>query len=136
MSTLKIGEVELELDLLDADIMERYEKLNAGIVEKLRESSQYEGLSAADAMRKQCEHIDGFFDGLFGEGTALKLFGGGANLGRRMDAFGQVAEESTKIRGQMESIVGKYSVGRVQNQTPNRRVFGQPAGKRRKRHKR
>lgn len=119
MSIININGTDLELDLLDADVMERYERLNRDIVVKIQEPTQYEGLSAADGMRLQCRYVDGFFDDLFGPGTAEKVFGGGSNLGVRLDAFAQVASESEGIRGQLTSITDKYGIGRVQNRGQN-----------------
>lgn len=120
MSTITINGIDLELDLLDADVLEKYEHLNEEIVKKIQEPTQYEGISTADGMRKQCRYVDEFFDKLFGAGTAQQVFGGGNNLGVRMDAFAQVSAASNNIRGELTSISDKYGVGRIQNREQRR----------------
>lgn len=113
MSSITINGVELELDLMDADVMEKYEKLNQEIVEKVKEPSQYKGLSNAEGMRLQCRCVDDFFDKLFGAGTAQKVFGGGNNLGIRLDAFAQVSQMSGDIDKRVNELTSKYGVGRI-----------------------
>lgn len=120
MSIITINGTDLELDLLDADVMEKYQNLNDEIVRKIQEPTQYENISTADGMRKQCRYVDEFFDSLFGAGTAVKLFGGGNNLGIRIDAFAKVSKASDGIRGEMNSIINKYGVGRIQNREQRR----------------
>lgn len=120
MSAIVINGTELELDLLDADVMEKYERLNAEIVRKIQEPTQYEGISASEGMRKQCRYVDSFFDKLFGDGTAQRVFGGSSNLGLRMDAFAQVCAASQNTRGELNAIAEKYGVGRLQNREQRR----------------
>ena len=120
MSVISVNGIELDLNLLDADVLERYEKLNAEIVEKINEKTQYENVSTADGMRIQCRHIDGFFDTLFGDGTADKLFGGGNDLRIRMEAFAQVAAAGDSVREEINTISGKYGAGRIMNREQRR----------------
>lgn len=120
MSTIKINGIDLELDLLDADVLEKYEHLNKEIVRKIQEPTQYDSISTADGMRKQCRYVDEFFDKLFGDGTAQKVFGGGNNLGVRMNAFAQVSAASKNIRQELTSISDKYGIGRIQNREQRR----------------
>lgn len=113
MSSITINGVELELDLMDADVMEKYETLNQEIVEKVKEPTQYEGLSNAEGMRLQCRHVDKFFDALFGDGTAQKIFGGGNNLGVRLEAFAQVSQMSGDIDKRVNELTNKYGINRI-----------------------
>lgn len=113
MSSITINGVELELDLMDADVMEKYETLNKEIVEKVKEPTQYQGLSNAEGMRLQCRHVDNFFDKLFGDGTAQKIFGGGNNLGVRLDAFAQVSQMSGDIDKRVNELTSKYGISRI-----------------------
>lgn len=118
MSTVNINGVDLTLDLLDADVMEIYEDLNKRVVEDIQEPAQYEGKKSADQMRLQCRIVDKFFDDLFGEGTALKLFNGNNNLGDRMDAYGKVAHMSEDNSKRLNNIAEKYGVGRIGAKQP------------------
>lgn len=120
MSKVNINGIELELDLMDADVMEKYEELNTDIMERIADNSNYEGKSTAEAMRFQCRCVDEFFDRLFGDGTAEKLFGGRNHLGERMDAFGQVSKIGEGLHDEMSKITQKYGVGRIQNREQRR----------------
>lgn len=120
MSIITINEVDLELDLLNADVVERYEMLNRQIVEKIKEPKQYSGLSNADAMRIQCRYIDEFFDELFEPGTAERLFGKGSNLGTRMEGFAIVAAAGQNASNQIYAISDRYGIERVQNRAQRR----------------
>lgn len=119
MSTLKICGQELELDLFDADVMEVYEKSMEKIVKKNEELKVRTDLSNADGMRETCKNVKAFFDELFGEGTAEKLFKGKNNLAICMDAFAIVVAEAGKMKGQLNAITNKYNLNRAQRRQVN-----------------
>ena len=120
MSKITINGTELELNLLDADVLDKYTELNREITQKIQEPTQYQGITVADGLRKQCRYIEEFFDKLFGAGTAEKLFGGGNDLGIRMEAFGQVSAASRDARKELSAITDKYGVNRIQNREQRR----------------
>lgn len=114
MSMLKICEQELELDLFDADTMEVYEKSMDKVVKRAEESKKHTELSNADGIREMCGIVKDFFDEVFGDGTAEKLFKGKNNLAICMDAFGIVSSEAGKMKGQVNVITNKYNMNRAQ----------------------
>lgn len=126
MGVINVNGIDLDLNLLDADILEKYEKLNKEIVEKINEKTQYENISTADGMRLQCKYVDEFFDGLFGDGTATKLFGNGHDLRIRMEAFAQVSSQGNSARTEIETITSKYGVGRIMNREQRRQQQNKP----------
>lgn len=88
---MELNGVTLEFDYYDADQLERLEK---GILE-VQEGcgSLPEGLKLSESIRRQCGLVFAFFDGVFGEGTARRVFGPSANLMACLDAFEAVVEE-------------------------------------------
>ena len=62
MSKVTINGVELELDLMDADVVEEFDNLNAEIAAEIKNPEHYEGLSNADCMRVQCRMIESYFE--------------------------------------------------------------------------
>lgn len=114
MSMLKICGQELELDLFDADTMEVYEKSMDEVVKRAKESKKHTELSSADGIREMCGIVKNFFDEVFGDGTAEKLFKGKNNLAICMDAFGIVSSEAGKMKGQVNAITNKYNMNRAQ----------------------
>lgn len=117
--------VELELDLYDADQLEVYERENRKVAETIGDHAQYEGKSTADAIRIQCRIIDRFFDAVFGEGMAKKIFQGKCNIRDHMEAFGIMAKAAEDSRLELDSIENKYTPGRAERrraEQQNRRV--------------
>ena len=120
MSKVTINGVELELNLLDADVVEKFEELNQEIIKKIQDPNAYEGLSTADGMRYQCTCVNEYFDELFGAGTAEKVFHKNNNLGIRMEGFAQVTALSGEAKAFMDDLSAKYGSGRVQNRQQRR----------------
>ena len=120
MSKVTINGVDLELDLMDADVVEKFEDLNKWIVKKIQDPNAYEGLSTADGMRYQCTCVNEYFDKLFGAGTAEKVFHKNSNLGIRMEGFAQVTALSGEAKTFMDDLSAKYGSGRVQNRQQRR----------------
>ena len=120
MSKVTINGVELELDLMDADVVEKFEDLNKEIVKKIQDPKAYEGLSTADGMKYQCTCVNEYFDELFGTGTAEKVFHKNNNLGIRMEGFAQVTALSGEAKTFMDDLSAKYGAGRVQNRQQRR----------------
>lgn len=120
MSKVTINGVDLELDLMDADVVEKFEDLNKEIKKKIQDPQAYDGLSTADGMRYQCRCVDEYFDALFGIGTAEKVFHKNNNLGIRMEGFAQVTALSGEVKTFMDDLATKYGAGRVQNRQQRR----------------
>lgn len=114
MGAVNINGINLELDLLDADVMEKYEQLNKELVDQVQKQD-YTNMSTAEGMRYQCRTVDGFFDNLFGAGTAAKIFKGKENnLGIHMEAYARVCDLSNKANGEIYAIADKYTPNRAQ----------------------
>ena len=111
---MNIFGVELKIDFFDADQLEVYERENQKVAEDIKEPAQYEGKSTADALRIQCRIVDNFFDAVFGDGTAQKIFKGKANIRDHMEAFGIVAQEAGNARAEFDRIEEKYAPNRAE----------------------
>lgn len=114
MNALNVLGLELEYDFFDADQLEVYERENKKVAEDIGDMGQYEGKSTADAIRIQCRIVDGFFDAVFGEGTAKRLFHGKANILEHMEAFGTVAQGANNARAEFEALEDKYTPNRAE----------------------
>lgn len=107
-----INNVELEdIDLLDADIAEKYENALYIMQEKADESR--EGLSLAKIIRRECNLIFDFFNEVFGEGTDKKVFGNKTNYKECLEAFDQTIKYLGEQRKEIDKVVGKYSSSRA-----------------------
>ena len=112
--------VALEYDFFDADQLEVYERENKRVADDIKEPSQYEGKSTADALRIQCRIVDRFFDNVFGTGTAQRIFHGKANIRDHMEAFGIMAQGAAAARAEFDEIEEKYSPNRAERRQAER----------------
>lgn len=106
--------VELELDLFDADVIEVYEKENKRVVDRIQDNGQYDGKTTAESIRYQCKIVNDFFDALFGNGTAEKIFKGKSNIKDHMEAFGIVAKAAEDSNVEFNGVLDKYTPNRAE----------------------
>lgn len=113
---LKINEVELEFELFDVDTLELYETAFAKAGEAIGENQESEKMS--DVLRVSCDAVRECFDGIFGEGTGIKVCGEKLNFMKHMDAFEVIVDEAVKQRAELEGRLTrtekKYSGNRAQ----------------------
>ena len=107
-----INNVELELDLLDADTAEKYETAIKRLDEK-EKNKKLEGKSLSEIIKYECKLVFDFFDEMWGEGTAKKLFGDKANYRECEDAIAEVVTYTAKQVKNLNQSVSKYSPNRA-----------------------
>lgn len=132
MSKIVINNVTLELDLLDADAMETYQKSLNDTMAALQEAQsniqgENQNLQVASVMRLQCQLTEKFVDQIFGEGTAKRCFPRSNHLGDHLEAFTKICDQANQAVQQAKSITNKYSGERLnceqrrsQNKNKNR----------------
>lgn len=113
MSILNINGVQLDFNLYDADLVERYENANDKVIEMMGNNENFKGLRLHENLRLQCQIIDEFFDSVFGEGTAKALFNGKADLKIHSDAFSLIVDETKKLEENVTAANEKYSPNRA-----------------------
>lgn len=106
-----VNNVELEdLDILDADVAEKYEKSldKFGCI-----SDKLEGMRVSESIRTQCGAIFEVFNTLFGEGTDKKVFGDRVNLLTCLKAFEELVLQINEQKKELEKFTNKYSSNRA-----------------------
>ncbi|MBD7912015.1 MULTISPECIES: DUF6673 family protein [Clostridium] len=110
-----INGVELEeLDIFDANTMERYEKAMDKVVKSTQE---YKELKGSEIVRKECEVIFKCFNELFGEGTDKKIFGDKINIITCLKAFEELVEQINSKQDELEKLTSKYSPNRAKRRS-------------------
>lgn len=94
---LKINNIELELDLFDADVAEKYENAVKNLQEKEKKNS-VEGKTFSQIIRSQCILIFDFFNDIWGEGTDKKIFGNKTNYKVCENAFKDVVQYTASFQ--------------------------------------
>lgn len=120
MASIKINDVDLELDLDDLNVADKVEKAIQTV--KDRAESEKDTTDYVRSGRKVCSYIEECFNGIFGEDTAEKLFGGRVKFREHIDAFAQLAEATVgQLKEQstyMTGLTAKYSPNRVARRHP------------------
>lgn len=95
---MKLKDIEVDFSFTDADCIERLENAAKKVKEK-SELKEKEEISLSEAIRKECKIIDEFFDEVFGDGIAEKIFKGKKDLQEHMELFTDIMNakiETTK----------------------------------------
>lgn len=116
---LKINNVELDFDLMDADTAEKYENALKKLQTAKDKINGTETLG--ESIRTQCNMVFDFFNEIFGIGTDKKLFGNKTNLRVCLEAVETMIEYANKDMQFIQNKVNKYSPNRVKSPKFNRR---------------
>lgn len=111
---MKIRDIEFDFDFLDANDMERFEN-EAKKITEICQNNSIKSLSYSDAIREECKIIDNFFDKVFGEGAAQKIFKGKMNLNEHIFAFKDIVDEKVKKQQEFKNLIGRYKPNRKKN---------------------
>lgn len=101
---MKVLNVELNFDFSDADDLERFEKEYPETEKRLQEI-KWDNAKASETIRSFCKVIFEFFDKVFGEGTADKVFKGKSNYQTCLKAFKDVVDEKDKQDNEVDETI-------------------------------
>ena len=104
-----------DIDVADALEMERYEKANDTVSAKMKQLDT-NGKRRSELIRIQCTAIFEFFDDVFGEGTAKKVFGESVNLTTCINAYEGVIVAVNKL----DKAVGEQYKSKLGNRQQRR----------------
>lgn len=118
MSHWKFGEFETEIDLTDADFLERLEESQNLLNEKCK-NVPVVGKNS-EIIRKQVECFADFFDSLFGEGTSGKMYGGRCSLDLAIRSAAEFSDFAGSEDKRISTFYEKYSVNTHGNREQRR----------------
>lgn len=108
---MKIRNIEVEFDFLDADDMEKFENEAKKVIEQC-EIKEKQTMSYSQMIREQCEIINNFFDKVFGDGISQKIFGNKNNLKEHITAFEEIVKEKEEQQKSIVSTLERYQPNR------------------------
>lgn len=108
---MNINGYEVEINLLDADFIERYEKGCEKIKNLSTEKPQE--MKMSEWIRQECQVVRDFFDETCGEGTAQKIFGNKYDFMACLLAFQQITDKKIRQQEDIEKALNKYSPDRL-----------------------
>lgn len=89
---LVINGIELELNIFEATQAEAFEEANKKVLSEKTKIDNVSGLT--DKIKFFCDIVYDFFDDVFGEGTADKVFEGRMDMLECLEAYTEVIEYS------------------------------------------
>ena len=110
---MKIRDIEVEFDFLDADDVEKFEREAKKVQEICKEKQKIE-MPTSQAIREECKVINDFFDNVFGEGVSVKIFNEKNNLMDHVKAFEDIVQEKIKNEKDLSELYGRYQPNREQ----------------------
>lgn len=119
-----INNVELpDIDVSDALVMERYEAAHDKVADKMKNLT-VAGKRRSELIRIQCEAVFEFFEDVFGEGTAKKVFGESVNLMTCINAYEAVKNAVNKLdRLAAERIKSRFGDNKNHKGKKNKQPF-------------
>ena len=99
-------------DVGDLEFLEKYEAQNDIIVVKMNEMDK--NIRRSEAVRIQCTLVFEFFDTVFGEGTARRIFGEKVNLKTCIDAYEEAVNGINSLDAKLANYFRNKGVNRQQ----------------------
>ena len=111
---MKINGVELNVNFMDAEFVEKIENLSKEVHEQAEKAkSELKNMTYSQQIKEECKIIKNFFDNLFGEGISDKIFGDKNDLMLCLSAFQDLMEAKVRQQQEMNSLFAKYSPDRL-----------------------
>lgn len=115
---IKINNVELKIDVMDADFSEKIEMELEKVVSKSSSSDdkiRQGNIKRSQYLREQCRIVFDFFDNIWGKGTHEKIFWDRCNLKECLSVFEEfVNAYKEKDKKEAQELTTKYSSNRAQ----------------------
>lgn len=109
----KIFNAEFEADMLDYDYMLKVEDELENVEKKIgeiKEKALMNGMRQSVLVKDSTEVLRHFFDSVFGDGAAQKIFGDRINYGKALEAFGEfVLQKNNHSGDDIKVIDEKYT---------------------------
>ena len=103
--TVNVLGVDLEIDIYDVDVFEKFEKEVTEV--KRKSDTTGKGKTTAQVLRRHCAIVKEFFDNVFGPGTSEELFHGKDNIKDCTDAYLKVISELSLASNEFNDAVSE-----------------------------
>lgn len=103
--TVNVLGVELDLDVYDVDVFEKFEKEVTAVQRRVNEPAN--GKTNAQKLRRHCAIVKEFFDNVFGPGTSEKLFHGKDNVKDCTEAYLSVISQISLATNEFSDAINK-----------------------------
>ena len=104
---MKIRDIEVKFDFLDADDIERFEK-EAKKVKEECELKNKQKMSYSEAIRQECIIIENFFNNVFEKNISEKMFKGNKNLMDHIKVFEDIVNQKNEKQKELQNTLNRY----------------------------
>lgn len=115
---MRLRNIEVDFDFLDADNMEKFEKEAQKLLDKCDEEAK-KNYTASESIKAQCRMVEEFFDNVFGEGISDKIFIKRNNLREHLEIYEDIIKEKNIIKDDMKNKFGRYQPNREERRYNN-----------------
>lgn len=113
---MKIKNIEIDFNFLDADNVEKFENEAKKVIEKTKNEKQIDNMSYAEALRLECNIVEDFIDNVFGKGISKEIFEGKKDLLEHIKIFQEIVDEKNKKQKELEDMYKKYAPRKKKNE--------------------
>lgn len=106
---MEINGVTLQADFMDADFMDKFEPALYTMRDKIQKSKSTQHTSVAAGYRELNSCIDEFFNVVWGDGTADRVFDGSKNVMVHLQAVAQIDEAQKQEKKAFNDFSNKYT---------------------------
>lgn len=110
---MKIKDIEVEFDFLDADDVEKFENEAKKVIEKCK-NKEPKQMSYAEAIKEECNIIEDFFNNVFGQNISERIFKGKKNLNKHIKAFEDIVNRKNEQQRELQNTLDRYKPNREQ----------------------
>lgn len=106
---MKFNDVELELNLFDADVLQRFYDCGAELDKAIIASAKLPENRVYEAMKMQCDGICAFLDGVFGEGCSKEILKNPNNLKECFEVYKAILKEEERQSEELLHLFGEIT---------------------------
>lgn len=118
---MKIKNIDIDFNFLDADNVEKFENEAKKVVEK-SENEKVKEMSYSEALRLECNIIEEFLDNVFGKGISEKIFEGKKDLMEHLKVFQDIVDEKNSKQQELQNLYNRYAPNRTQRRKSKKNV--------------
>lgn len=110
---MKIRNIEVDFDFLDADDVERLENEAKKVIKRC-EREEIKQMNCSEAIREECKIIEDFFDEVFEKGISERIFKGKKNLTDHIKLFEEIIKNKNEKQKELQIVYDRYQPNREQ----------------------
>ena len=105
---MKIKNVDIDFNFLDADNVEKFENEAKKVVEKCQNTKTKE-MQYSEAIKMECNIVEEFIDNVFGQGISERIFEGKKDLLEHIKVFQEIVDEKNNKQQELQNLYNRYA---------------------------